>query len=395
MQDHHRCGKSSPCPPREELEAFVGGDRPVADLAVLAAHIAECPLCESLLEAVSSQDPVLVSLRTTPIPDPFANEPECARMQARALALEPLTGLPNPSSDGAGWPNLRGFHIVRRAGVGTHGVVYQAIQYSSGRSVALKILQGSSNASRRRQQRLLSTTRVAARLTNSRVVPVLETRGYLGNLVVVTPFIDGTSLAAIVDHRREVKRGREISSLYAWAALAEAEYLKKAMTVLGEIVEAVAKLHQMEEPYADLKPENCLVDHDGFAWLTDLGLSPLVKHAPGVTIGKLNARDGDDPDVRVTACAYISPEEWAAKKGDKRSDVFRLGVLIYQVLTLELPFGLRPALPGRNMAAAPSSRHPLVTPSVDAVVLRALRLDPEARFASAVDLREEWQRSTG
>src|SRR5205085_1161217 len=101
---------------------------------------------------------------------------------------------------------------------------------------------------------------------------------------------------------------------------------------------------------------------------------------------------GTQPGVVVGTQGYLSPEVARGKDADRQSDLFSLGVTIYQTLTLELPFGKQRVFGQVKPPPRPSRQQPRLTPATDAVVMKALELELKERFPTVEAFREEWQR---
>jgi serine/threonine protein kinase len=137
--------------------------------------------------------------------------------------------------------------------------------------------------------------------------------------------------------------------------------------------------------HRDLKPENILIEHDGTVKLVDFGIA-LLRGARRLTFRRLTTGFGT-PD-------YMAPEQVQGDRGDARTDVYAVGVMLYEMLTGEVPYqGDSPlaVMSQRVTTDAPllRTRRPDLPPSLEAVVWRALRRDPSERYASMADLRHD------
>jgi serine/threonine protein kinase len=385
------------CPSRGELAAFARALLPARKMEAIADHIEQCPKCESAAEALVLRDPVLAELRRTPPEDAFSEEPERAAMEAGVQAIQAQARSPAPASGNALLPRIPGFEIRKRIATGVSSLVFLAEQEAPRRRVALKVLPDVAGITVKRCKRFLRDVAVAARLPGSRVLPVFEILHVDQSIVLVMPYVDAIDLGAIVKGRRAARQGAIAASSHGWLGLDDRQYLTKVMAYLDQVIETMAQIHEFGGRCRELKPGNCLIDRQGNAWLTDFALSRLLGRGVNVRLNDPDAslqtelRGFAGLDITLGAPGFISPEEWSGQRGDQRTDVFALGVLLYQALTLDLPYGTSP-LSSRKPSPPPlSTRQPLLPPAFDPIIARALHLDPDQRYPSAVHLRNDWR----
>ncbi len=287
------------------------------------------------------------------------------------------TGRPSPL------PRLPGFDIQGEIGRGGMGIVYRGWQHSVQRPVALKVLPPLLAADPHRLERFRQEARVAAALTDSHVVPVFDVLDADGVPVLVMPLIEGIDLSRVVRDRLAFQKGEKPASLHPWATLADRDYLDRVLPVLDQLVGAVAVIQQANVLHRDLKPSNVLIDVRGHAWLADFGLARLASDSSGA---------GTTPGVMIGTLGYVSPEQAdTPEQVDLRSDLFSLGVTLYQALTLEMPFGRNRVQRLTPLPVPPGKRQHLLSRDFDAVILKALEPDREERYKTAAALRDDWQ----
>ena len=159
--------------------------------------------------------------------------------------------------------------------------------------------------------------------------------------------------------------------------------LEEALSIAGQLADALAYLHVRGVYHRDLKPENIIVDAGGQVHILDFGIA-LMEGARRVTWRGLSDAIGT-PD-------YMAPEQIQGKRGDARTDIYALGIILYEMLTGNVPFhGESPlSVMNQHMTSTPvppSLIKSSIPPGVEAVVLKTLRRDPEERYQAA-DLLE-------
>lgn len=397
MSERPRPGEMA-CPSAQDLAYFAVGKLSLPRLEAVAEHLRACARCRQALDAVrDADDPLVKRLRGLGADDPLLNEPECAGLEARArdLLREEATPLLESSSvPTPGRPRLRGFEVERRLGQGTFGVSYKARQEDTGRAVVLTVLPVLARPGLEARTRFLDEAARSAG-PGSPVLPVLGLSESEGRWVVVTPYVIGASLARIVlgrrAHRLEAATPPDAAPVNVTD---QRRYVADVVRVLDQVFGAVARIHGAGSTYPELRPANVLVERPDAVWLADFGMSQLVGRggpalAADPTFGGATA---EPVDFRVGDPGYVTPEEWAGRSGQgRRTDVYRLGVMAYQALTLELPYGIAPVTPRRKPPMPASQRQPLLPPALDAVLLKALDPDPDKRHADAGELLAQWE----
>jgi serine/threonine protein kinase len=337
-----------------------------------------------------------------------ARYPEHAEQLERLLpALELLDGLehaagptsPSPSSTAAEANEVPGtlgdFRMVREVGRGGMGVVYEAEQISLGRRVALKVLPFAATLDPRQLQRFRTEAQAAALLHHPHIVPVYSVGCERGVHYYAMQFIEGQTLAdAIAALRGTSSPAAAAAPTLPTAGLVTERSARstgyfQALARLGvQAAEALEHAHQFGVLHRDVKPANLLVDAASNVWITDFGLARLRTHA-GLTL------TGDT----VGTLRYMSPEQASAQRGlvDHRTDVYSLGVTLYEALTLQ------PAYPDEDRAEvlrriaqaeppAPRRLNPSIPFDLETIVLKAMAREPERRYATAQELAEDLQR---
>lgn len=264
------------------------------------------------------------------------------------------------------------YRIIRELGRGGMGIVYEAEQESLGRYVAVKAIHHVQMDSKRLQRFQLESQAIA-RLHHTNIVPIFGVGEHEGQPFYAMQRILGNGLDVLIDQWR---RGDVPPAHDRWRLIA------------GYGVQAAEALHYAHEQgvlHRDVKPANLLIDENQALWITDFGLAKLVGGedltASGDVIGTLR---------------YLAPE---ALRGlsDARSDVYSLGLTLYELITLEPPFGelsagelLRQVSEGD--LPLPRRIEPTVPHDLETIVLKAIAREPDHRYRSAHALADDLRR---
>ena len=206
------------------------------------------------------------------------------------------------------------FRLVREIRRGGMGIVYEAEQVSLGRRVALKVLSESAALDPLQVERFRVETQAVAQLHHPHIVPIFAVGSGHGTHHYAMQFIDGTTLAELIERqRRGMSSCRNRGAYRALARLAL------------QAAEALNHAHAMGILHRDIKPSNLLVDSRGNLWVTDFGLARF-QDEPGLT------RTGD----LLGTLRYLAPELAMGHRvvHDPRSDVYSLGATLYELLSL-------------------------------------------------------------
>ena len=263
---------------------------------------------------------------------------------------------PEPAELAAHFPQLE---IIELLGQGGMGVVYKARQRGLDRLVALKILAADIGTDGSFAQRFTLEARSLARLSHPNIVAVYDF-GQAGKYYYfVMEFVDGTNL-------REMIRAKNTQP-------------KEALAIVPKICEALQFAHEEGIVHRDIKPENILIDKKGRVKIADFGLAKLLRKTPQDF--QLTA-----PQMVMGTPHYMAPEQLERPlEVDHRADIYSLGVVLYELLTGELPLG----------RFAPPSAKAQIDVRLDEVVLRTLENKPERRYQHASDLRTELETICG
>ncbi len=256
------------------------------------------------------------------------------------------------------------YKIEEKLGEGGMGIVYKAHDTKLDRTVALKFLPVHLSASELDKTRFMQEAKAAAILDHPNICTIYSIEEHEGQLFIAMQFVEGQLLR----HR--------MSSMTQ----------KQAIETGIQVAEGLAAAHEKGVVHRDIKPENIMIRKDGIAQIMDFGLAKLKG------VSRLT-KEGST----VGTAGYMSPEQIQGQDADHRSDIFSLGVLLYEMFTGQLPFkGVHEtaiAYEIVNVDATPMSAvQPETNPELDRIVLECLEKDPSERFQSAAEIAKELRR---
>jgi serine/threonine protein kinase/WD40 repeat protein len=302
---------------------------------------------------------------------------------------------------------LGDFRVVREVGRGGMGVVYEAVQESLGRRVALKVLPSQAWADEVQRERFRREAQAAARLHHSNIIPVHGVGEHDGVLYYAMQFIAGEGLDALLRRLRRPAGASppdpdDVSTLNFLrgpgdtpepdaAGRTPAEARRPAVDYrrvagLGACVaDALHYAHTQGVLHRDVKPSNLLLDESGVVWVTDFGLA-RVQSQEGLT---------GTGDV-VGTPRYMPPERFRGVS-DERGDVYGLGLTLYELLTRTAAF--EDTDPARQIERVlreqpprPRSVDPHIPADLEVIVLKTIDKDPRHRYPTAAALRDDLRR---
>ena len=362
--------------------------------------------------------------------------PALIEMEQAGSAVGRAAAAAGPPVDHAVPESLGGYRIIREIGRGGMGVVYEAEHEALGRRVALKVLPCGLAGDARARARFDREARAAARLHHSNIVPVFDVGEDDGRVFYVMQMIQGQGLDLVIDELRRLRQlsagARSASNIaaslvlgrFATANLAETElagdaadsneknpdpgacastsavlpgqsdltsaldnrraYHRSVAQIAQQAASALAYAHARGVVHRDIKPSNLLLDTAGVVWVTDFGLAKtgdVDMTATGEVVGTVR---------------YMAPERFRGKC-DVRSDLYALGLTLYELLTLKPAFAAADRLQvieqiRREEPVSPRSLDRKVPRDLETIVLKAIDKDPRGRYQSADDLGADLQR---
>jgi eukaryotic-like serine/threonine-protein kinase len=319
-------------------------------------------------------------------------------IQKASLTASPLvadsTSL-EASEDEPGLGDLGDFRLVAEIGRGGMGVVYEAVQRSLNRRVALKVLPFAAAMDPTQLRRFQTEALAAAQLHHTHIVPVYSVGCERGVHYYAMQFIEGQTLAQAIAERRRLDRPRSAStnkddhretdairSNTPTPSSRNKEYFRTAAALGIQAAEALDHAHKVGIVHRDIKPGNLLLDVQGCLWVTDFGLA-RIRDDTGLTI------TGD----LVGTLRYMSPEQALAKRGylDHRTDIYSLGATLYELVTLQ------PAINGQDRQevlrkiaqdepTTPRRLDPTIPRELETILIKTMSKEVESRYDTAQEL---------
>ena len=260
------------------------------------------------------------------------------------------------------------YEIVGELGRGAMGVVYKAVDPVIGRTVAVKTIRLSEEGTGLSRPELLTRFQTEARaaglLTHPNIVVVFDAGEEDGLYYITMELVEGKSLQALLDD-------------------GHAFPLPRTLRIMEQTCSALQFAHERNVIHRDIKPANLMLTADDTVKVTDFGTAKILQFG---TVQQTAHVMGTP--------SYMSPEQVKGRAVDGRSDIFSLGVMLYEMVTSEKPF------PGQNITTViykivnedpvpPRQINPTIHPGISAVVMRALEKEPDQRYQSCREMLED------
>lgn len=260
------------------------------------------------------------------------------------------------------------YRVEGELGRGGMAKVFRGTDTVLGRPVAIKVLAPRFSDDASFVQRFRREAQAAARLSNPNVVGVFDTGADDGVHYIVMEYVEGRTLA------EELAGGRILP--------------ERAIEIAQAVCDALAAAHAQGVIHRDIKPGNIMLTPSGQVKVADFGIARLTTSAETI----------EQTAAVLGTAAYLSPEQAQGRPVDARSDLYSLGCVLYEMVTGRPPFvGDSPVAVASKQVleppTPPSKLNPDVSPELEAVILRALAKNPDNRYASATEMREDLERA--
>ena len=261
------------------------------------------------------------------------------------------------------------YEVIERVGLGGMAEVYRARDDLLGREVAVKVLNDKLSGDKSFVERFRREAQAAANLSHPNIVSLYDYGSDEGANFIVMELIDGRGLEQIIAEEGPLLPER-------------------AAEMASDVARALERAHATGLVHRDIKPSNIMITSYGQTKVTDFGIARAIG-------------DGDQTMTQtgmvIGTASYLSPEQAQGNPVDARSDVYALGCVLYEMLTGAPPFkGDTPLSIAykhvREDAEKPSTLNPDVPPALDAIVMKALAKNPDNRYQTAREMRDDLQR---
>ncbi len=265
---------------------------------------------------------------------------------------------------------LGAYRIVSQIGEGGMAAVFRAYQPGVDRYVALKILPRQLGADPTFLGRFQQEAKVLAQLQHPHILPVFDFGEDDGYTYIVMPFVESGTLADLL-------QGRPLE-------------MSQIRTIISQVGDALDYAHERGLVHRDIKPSNILVDARGNCLLTDFGIAKIfAATARYTTTGSL-----------IGTPAYMSPEQGRGGLVDGRSDIYSLGIILYEMATGRVPFQAETPIAviykhAQEPLPLPRTLNPQLSEAVETVILKALAKQPEDRFPTASAMAQALHNAAG
>ena len=257
---------------------------------------------------------------------------------------------------------LGAYLIVSKVGEGGMGAVYRAQDTVLNRTVALKVLSPYFFRNREFLERFRIEAQAQARLNGPNIVTLHSMFDIPGSLVLVLEYVEGQTLAQRLQNEGKLS-------------------IASAVWLFDQALLGVERAHRVGIVHRDLKPSNIFITKDHEVKLMDFGVAKIMNNDGPTQVGSI-----------IGTLRYISPEQIKGQDADFRSDIYTLGVTLYEAVTGTVPFKKSTEYEYMQAhlhepAPLPSSANPEIPRDLEAVILRAIEKDPNKRFQSAREFR--------
>ncbi len=274
---------------------------------------------------------------------------------------------------------LSHYRILEQIGQGGMGVVYKALDLHLDRFVAVKTLPKEKVADSERRQRFIQEAKSASALNHPNIVTIYDIDEANGNYFIAMEYIQGKTL-------HELIRNKELP-------------LEKSLDYGIQIADALTKAHSAGIVHRDIKPSNVMITSDHHAKVLDFGLAKLAEWpeetpTPGQDDRTPSLAKLTEEGAVLGTLSYMSPEQARGRPVDHRTDIFSLGVMLYQMVSGELPFrGPHTAAILDKLLYSPTpsirSSDPSYPDSLERTISRAMAKDPRDRYQSMQEMASD------
>jgi eukaryotic-like serine/threonine-protein kinase len=268
---------------------------------------------------------------------------------------------------------INNYRIVRPLGSGGMGEVYLAEDTRLGRNVALKILPAKFTVDAQRVHRFELEARAASALNHPNIITIHEIGKVNSTQFIVTEFVEGQTL-----------RERMVAAQFS---------MGEALEIATQVAGALEAAHAAGIVHRDIKPENIMLRADGYVKVLDFGLAKLTELQAAESDLESTVLLQSNPGLIMGTVQYMSPEQARGRKVDARTDIWSIGIVLYELLSGQVPFSGDTAshvmVSLMEDALPPLTNHANVPAELDRIVTQALRKNQNERYQSASQLTRD------
>ena len=312
----------------------------------------ECPKCRH----ENPDDALFCSKCGTPFPSPK----EAEVTETLEAPKEELT---------TGSTFAERYQIIEELGKGGMGKVYKAYDTEIKEKIALKLLKSEISSNEETIERFRNEIRTTRKIVHKNVGRMYDLGKEKGTYYITMEFVPGENLKSFI------KRARQLNP-------------KTAVSIAIQLCEGLAEAHRLGVVHRDLKPQNVMIDKEGNARIMDFGIARSLQ-AKGITRA----------DVIIGTPEYMSPEQVDGKEADQRSDIYSLGIILFEMLTGKVPFegdtSLSIALKHKSeIPPDPKTLNKQISYEFSRSILKCMQKDRKSRYQNVVDLLSDLKKAS-